>query len=160
MPAQGALDTEDARRGDRGGKRSNSIEPARPAVPNHRGKIAQTYLNAHPATRSVLLPPYAPELNPIEYAWGHLKHNPLANCPSFELDTLTNTTRYAARSLQANERLLRSFIQHSPSSFFASAIGHYLYNYQLLMVSSTKYSLISPACVNIKSSPSKPMAII
>jgi transposase len=28
------------------------------------------------------LPPYAPELNPIELTWGHLKYGPLANfCP-------------------------------------------------------------------------------
>jgi len=28
------------------------------------------------------LPPYAPELNPVEYLWAYLKTNPLANAPT------------------------------------------------------------------------------
>ncbi len=85
-------------------------------LPAHRGKKARDYLKAHPTTRAVLLPPYAPELNPIEYAWGYLKCNPLANRPAFELQELTRTTRRAVRTLQTNETLLRAFIHHSPLS--------------------------------------------
>jgi hypothetical protein len=33
------------------------------------------------------LPPYAPELNPVEYLWAYLKTNPLANDPAFDLHT-------------------------------------------------------------------------
>ena len=45
----------------------------------HRAIAARDFLAEHPHVRRVFLPPYAPELNPIEYLWGHLKTNPLAN---------------------------------------------------------------------------------
>ncbi len=44
--------------------------------------------------------PYAPELNPIEYVWGYLKLNPLANLAFFDLEQLTTTARRHTRSLQ------------------------------------------------------------
>lgn len=59
------------------------------------------------------LPPYAPELNPVEYVWGHLKTNALANNPAFDLDTLSLRTRNAARSVQRKPTLLRGFIRHT-----------------------------------------------
>ena len=59
-------------------------------------------------------PPYAPELNPVEYAWGYLKMNPLANRPAFQTEELATMTRRSTRALQRNEPLLRSFLRHSP----------------------------------------------
>jgi len=80
----------------------------------HRGRAMTGYLHAAPTVRAVLLPAYAPELNPIEYLWGYAKTNPLANCAPLDLATLTANTRKAARFLQCNQPLLRSFLQHSP----------------------------------------------
>ena len=60
------------------------------------------------------LPAYAPELNPVEYAWSYLKMNPLANWPTFEIAELAALTHRHARSLQRDELLLRSFLRHSP----------------------------------------------
>jgi hypothetical protein len=42
------------------------------------------------------LPPYAPELNPVEYLWAWLKTNPLANDPVIDLHLLARRTRRAA----------------------------------------------------------------
>lgn len=64
--------------------------------------------------RLLFLPPYAPELNPVEYLWGHLKTNALANLAPFELPTLTHATRCAARNVQRRDALLRAFIHHAP----------------------------------------------
>lgn len=61
-------------------------------------------------------PPYAPELNPVEYLWGYLKTNPLANLAYPEVELLAAAGRRHARSLQRKPRLLRSFIRHSPLS--------------------------------------------
>jgi transposase len=58
------------------------------------------------------LPPYAPELNPVEYLWAYLKTNPLANDP-FDLHTLAHRTRRAAYSVQRRQDLLRGFLQHT-----------------------------------------------
>jgi len=66
--------------------------------------------------RTELLPPYAPELNPIEYLWGYLKFNPLANLPCMDLDFLADSARQATRSVQTDQDLLLSFIRHSPLS--------------------------------------------
>lgn len=80
----------------------------------HRAKAVKTFLHDTGTIRAEFLPPYAPELNPIEYAWGYLKTNPLANYPCFDLFTLADLTRHHGRSLQRQQHLLRSFIDHSP----------------------------------------------
>ncbi|MGH6884483.1 MAG: transposase [Geminicoccales bacterium] len=85
-------------------------------LPAHRAVIVKSFLLTRPHLRAELLPPYAPELNPIEYFWGYLKHNPLANLACLDLDSLAESARRAARSLQSNQDLLRSFIRHSPLS--------------------------------------------
>jgi putative transposase len=83
-------------------------------------------LNAHRVKRTAqlvegvdhlhpfFLPAYAPELNPVEYACGYLKMNPLANRPTFETAELAALTHRHARAVQSNELLLRSFLRHSP----------------------------------------------
>jgi putative transposase len=58
-------------------------------------------------------PPYAPELNPVEYVWGYLKANPLANLAALDIDALTASTRHHTRCLQHKPRLLRSFLYSS-----------------------------------------------
>jgi transposase len=59
------------------------------------------------------LPPYAPELNPVEYLWAWLKTNPLANDPIVDLDLLAHRTRCAARRAQHRQDLLRGFLRHT-----------------------------------------------
>jgi transposase len=82
----------------------------------HRGKALARFAAAHPRFHFALLPPYAPELNPVEYAWSWLKANPLANAAPHDLPELTKEARHHARKLQHCSRLLWSFIQHSPLS--------------------------------------------
>jgi len=59
------------------------------------------------------LPPYAPELNPLEYLWAWLKTNPLANDPVIDLHLLAQRTRCAAKSAQHRQDLLRGFLRHT-----------------------------------------------
>jgi transposase len=66
--------------------------------------------------RQFYFPPYASELNPVEYVWGYLKTNPLANLACPEVGVLAASGRRHARSLQRKPALLRSFIRHSPIS--------------------------------------------
>lgn len=55
------------------------------------------------------LPGYAPELNPNEYGWSHLKCNPLANyCPLNEKH-LEAKVLVAAGETADQQSLLRSF---------------------------------------------------
>lgn len=73
-------------------------------------------LAEHRQLTTEFLSPYAPELNPIEYVWGYLKLNPLANPAFFDLEQLTTTARDHTRSLQRKPDLLGSFLRHSPLS--------------------------------------------
>jgi transposase len=80
----------------------------------HRSKKMQAFLRTARYLYPFFLPPYAPELNPVENVWGYLKRNPLSNFAPDNLDTLTNAARTHSRSLQRKQKLLRSFLKHSP----------------------------------------------
>jgi putative transposase len=76
------------------------------------------FLAARAYPQAYFFPAYAPDLNPIEYAWCHLKMNPLANAPHFNLCSLTHNTHRHARALQRKPLLLDSFLSHSPLFLF------------------------------------------
>ena len=59
------------------------------------------------------LPPYAPELNPVEYVWSYTKMNPLANVTVMDVAALADRTRRSVKSIQKKQSLLRSFIKAS-----------------------------------------------
>ena len=82
----------------------------------HRARKVQDFIKTRTRIQTEFLPPYAPELNPVEYVWCYLKTNPLANRPLFDLASLTSTTYRASRSVQCTPQLLRSFVNHSPLS--------------------------------------------
>lgn len=75
----------------------------------HRAKAVRDFIRRH-RWRMEFLPPYAPELNPVEYLWGYEKINPLANAPEFELTGLRRRVRRAA---QRNPQLLRALFHRS-----------------------------------------------
>lgn len=80
----------------------------------HRGKLVGNFLRSEPRLHTVLLPPYAPELNPVENVWCYLKMNAMANWAPLDMDMLTRTARRRGRSIQRRLPLLRSFLLHSP----------------------------------------------
>ena len=47
----------------------------------HRANKGQPFLSRASRIHPVFFPPSAPEVNPIAYAWGYLKGNPLATWP-------------------------------------------------------------------------------
>lgn len=80
----------------------------------HRCRATREFLEGTDYLESFLLPPYAPELNPVESVWGYEKMNPMANYAPLALDALIQTTRRSARSVQRRPSLLRSFVEHCP----------------------------------------------
>ena len=83
----------------------------------HIGEPVAAWLmrNRH-RVRAHLLPPYAPELNPVELIWGHTKSNPLANFAPSQLDELLDQTQLATLAIGDDEPMLRSFLKHCPLS--------------------------------------------
>lgn len=59
------------------------------------------------------LPPYAPDLNPVEQVWGHTKYADLANFLPEDVRHLQRETIRSLQSAGSDRRLLRSFIRHA-----------------------------------------------
>lgn len=86
----------------------------------HWSKKVARWIAKHPKFEGFQLPPYAPELNPIEYGWGHIKFHQLANlAPESECELLTHA-KAAICKLRKRPDLLQSFLRHAPINFFAN----------------------------------------
>jgi hypothetical protein len=49
----------------------------------HRARPVKDYIESTPTIEVVEFPPYAPELNPVDYVWSYVKYGRLANyCPA------------------------------------------------------------------------------
>lgn len=84
----------------------------------HVGEPVKGWLeqNRH-RIRAELLPPYAPELNPVELIWSHAKTNGLANFAPAEFDELAMGAHLTVLAIGDDEPLLRSFLSHCALSF-------------------------------------------
>ena len=83
----------------------------------HRSQSVTTWRCGQPRLMVEWLPPYAPELNPVEQVWGYLKCHPLANWAPPDSATLATVARAHGRALQRQPSLLRAFCQHTPLPF-------------------------------------------
>jgi transposase len=83
-------------------------------LPAHRGRTIRRFLARRKRCRAVFLPPYAPELNPVERLWSYLKTNPLANLAAPDAEPLSRLAHRQARKVQQRQALLRSFIRSTP----------------------------------------------
>ncbi len=61
----------------------------------------------------VWLPPYAPQLNPVEYVWSHCKYGKLANFLPDDRHHLRRRVYSALARTQKEIKLLRSFFHHA-----------------------------------------------
>ncbi len=85
-------------------------------LPGHRAQVVTAYLH-HRQRLAVLLPPYAPELNPVEILWAYLKRNPLANFAALDTDQLARVATRHVQRLRHRRTLLRSFFAATPLFF-------------------------------------------
>ena len=78
----------------------------------HRSAYVGRFLRHHPRLHVHLLPPYAPELNPDELVWRHLKRS-VANSLLSDIRQLRRQLDRPLRRLQRSQRLLWSCIRAS-----------------------------------------------
>lgn len=73
----------------------------------HRSTMVRDYLDSIDGhIQMAFLPPYSPDLNPVEYLWAWLKRHALANyCPD-TLDELHSTARNKLRSAQRRPSII------------------------------------------------------
>lgn len=84
----------------------------------HRSKIVNSWLAKQSRIETEFFPPYAPELNPVEYLWSYLKMNGLANFAARDIDHLYCEAKGSLCRIRKNKNLLDSFIKHSSANFF------------------------------------------
>jgi transposase len=79
----------------------------------HRAVEVKQFLAKNPRITLEYLPPYAPDLNPVEAVWSNLKAFRLANfCPSDPIELL-DVAMGTALTIQADRKLLRGFVRAS-----------------------------------------------
>ena len=79
----------------------------------HRAKIVREYIAAHPWISTEHFPPYAPELNPVEYLWATAKNHDLAHVYPEGLERLDGHIRRMKRRLQRRADILKGFLKKS-----------------------------------------------
>lgn len=79
----------------------------------HRAKIVKEYIASCPGLSAEHFPPYAPELNPVEYAWATAKNRDLANLYPEGLKELDRSIRKMKRRLQRRVDILKGFLKRS-----------------------------------------------
>jgi transposase len=84
----------------------------------HRSRLVNRWLAQNKRITTEFFPPYAPELNPVEYLWSYLKMNGLSNLAATDLEHLYRETKSSLCSIRKNRNLSRSFIDHSQARFF------------------------------------------
>ncbi len=79
--------------------------------PIHRGELVKEFLAAGGAGFVHLeqFPPYAPDLNPDEQVWQHLKHVEMRNLCCRDLPHLTIELNLAVNRLRKRASLIQSF---------------------------------------------------
>jgi putative transposase len=84
---------------------------------SHRHRFVSAWLRTHPRVHVVWLPPYAPELNPVELLWSYLKYGRLANLTPDTVEQIRAHVGRERRRLARQPHLLRSFFRHSGLPF-------------------------------------------
>jgi transposase len=102
---------------------------------HHRGKPLHLILDGLPARKTAAvqdyvsgtnglltlhyLPGYAPELNPDELGWSHVKRTGVARCPLQKGEKLEPKIHEQLAQIQRNPKLVRSSFQHPDVSYIS-----------------------------------------
>jgi transposase len=80
----------------------------------HRSKLTQDFIHSMSSWLTAeFLPPYAPELNPVEPLWSYLSATQLANYSPDGLADLAKQVRAGTRRLRRQHDNGRCFLKHS-----------------------------------------------
>ena len=85
--------------------------------PNHQGPVMREFLQRNKRLWLERLPPYAPELNPVELVWSWLKYAQWANCVPDDLAELDDEMIDRLSHLRCDPKLLRSLWDGSELPF-------------------------------------------
>lgn len=87
-------------------------------LPAHRSReLAAYFARERPWVTVEWLPGYAPELNPVEYVWGNLDGQELANRCAPDLAAVGRAVRVGMARVRRQPHLLFAFLKHAGLSF-------------------------------------------
>lgn len=82
------------------------------SLPAHKAKVVRDYVEATDGKLKLFfLPGYAPELNPDELVWSHMKRTGTAKRPLTSNELLQDRIEADLINIQKNKRLVRSFFK-------------------------------------------------
>ena len=82
------------------------------SLPAHKAKVVRDYVEATGGKLKLFfLPGYAPELNPDELVWSHMKRTGTAKRPLTSNELLQDRIEADLINIQKNKRLVRSFFK-------------------------------------------------
>ncbi len=84
----------------------------------HKHAQVRDYLDRHRHWQVEWLPPYAPDLNPQEQVWNHLKFGCLANFAPDSVHQICRQVRRHTRRVAHRPQLLKNLFRHSTLPFF------------------------------------------
>ncbi len=80
----------------------------------HRSRLVRDYVESqHGSIQLEYLPAYAPELNPVEHIWGHLKSHEVTNFCPVNFAELKHFARRRLQSMQRRPTLVTAFWQQA-----------------------------------------------
>jgi transposase len=81
---------------------------------HHRAKVVRDFVAKHPRLCIEYLPPYAPDLNPVEYLWSQLKWAKLANVCYQDALELDDWVMEHLSDIAQNPTTLGNFFKATP----------------------------------------------
>jgi transposase len=82
-------------------------------LPAHKTAAARDYVSSTNGKLTLhFLPGYAPELNPDEQVWSHVKRTGVARCPLQKGEKLEPKIHRQLAQIQRNPKLVCSFFRH------------------------------------------------
>jgi transposase len=90
------------------------------SLPAHKAKIGQDYVGSTKGRLELhFLPGYAPELNPDELVWNHMKRTGTAKSPLIKGESLHDRIDVELSNIQRNRALVRSFFRAQSVSYIS-----------------------------------------
>jgi len=89
--------------------------------PVHKSKKVMDFIESMDgALEIVFLPPYAPDLNPDELVWNHMRNIGTSKKPLKEGESLMNRAITDLQSIKRDKKLVKSFFEEEAVSFAAA----------------------------------------
>jgi putative transposase len=82
-------------------------------APIHHSRLVRQFLKNHPRVTLEFLPPYAPELNPVETMWSYLKFYLMANVISKDMQDLEDRVTNNLMELKFDPSKIEAFFKNS-----------------------------------------------